>query len=106
MPQKSCICPILSYVLEQIADVTLSEKNWIISVTAEISKVCNAVEDHCLQAMKIVHHFANGRFDWLIAGHQNVSPWREAISILSGNSKDLRLSILWVTDNKQGNDGI
>ena len=34
--------------------------------------------------MKIVHHHANGRFDWLISEHQSVNPSREAISILSG----------------------
>ena len=33
--------------------------------------------------MKIVHHHANGRFDWLISGQQSVNPSREAISILS-----------------------
>ena len=51
---------------------------------SEISNVCKAEEGHCLQAMKIVHHHANGRFDWLISGHQGVDPSREAISILSG----------------------
>ena len=45
------------------------------------------MEVHCLQAMKIVHHHVNGRFDWLIFGHQNVNPSREAISILSGKYK-------------------
>ena len=45
------------------------------------------MEYHCLQAMKIVHHYANGRFDWLISGHQSVNPSREAISILSGKYK-------------------
>ena len=39
----------------------------------EWSDVCNAVERHCLQAMKILHHNANGRFDWLIPGHQGVN---------------------------------
>ena len=34
--------------------------------------------------MKIVHHYANGCFDWLISGHRKVNPSREAISILSG----------------------
>ena len=53
----------------------------------EISDVCNAVEGHCLQAMKIVHHHANGSFDWLISGQQSVNPSREAISILSGKYK-------------------
>ena len=50
----------------------------------EISTACNAVNSHCLQAIKIVHYHANGRFDWLISGHQSVNPSREAISILSG----------------------
>ena len=35
---------------------------------SEISKVCNVVEDHCLQAMKIVHHYTKGCSDWLISG--------------------------------------
>ena len=43
--------------------------------------------DHCLRAMKIVHHHANGRFDWLISGHQSVNPSREVISILPGKYK-------------------
>ena len=37
--------------------------------------------------MKIVHHHANGCFDWLISGHQSVNPSREAFSILSGKYK-------------------
>ena len=45
------------------------------------------MEAHCLPAVKIVHHHANGHFDWLIAGHQSVNPSREAISILSGKYK-------------------
>ena len=48
-----------------------------------MGNVCNAVEDHCLQAMKIVHEHDNGRFDWLISGHLS----REVISILSGKYK-------------------
>ena len=43
--------------------------------------------------MKIVHHIANGRFDCLISEYQSDNPWREVISM--GNTKDLRLSILW-----------
>ena len=35
---------------------------------SEISNVCNAVGGHCLQAMKTVHHHANGCLDWLISG--------------------------------------
>ena len=54
---------------------------------SEISNVCNAVESQCLQAMKIVRHHANGRFHWLISGHQSVNPSREAISVLSGRYK-------------------
>ena len=50
---------------------------------SEIGNVCNPVEDHCLEAMKIVHHHANGRFDWLISGHQSINPSRKVISILS-----------------------
>ena len=34
-----------------------------------------------------MRHHANGRFDWLISGHQSVNPSREAISILSGKYK-------------------
>ena len=53
----------------------------------EISNVVSPVEGHCLQAMKIVHHHANGCFDWLTSGQQSVSLSREAISILSGKYK-------------------
>ena len=52
-----------------------------------MSNDCNAVEGHCLQAMKVVHHHARDRFDWLISEHQSVNPLREAISILSGKYK-------------------
>ena len=63
---------------------------------SEISNVCNAVEGHCLQAMKIMCHHTNGHFDWLISGQPSLNPLREATSILSGNyTKDLHLSILW-----------
>ena len=44
------------------------------------SQISDAMEVHCLLAVKIVHHHANGRFDWLISGHQSVNPSREAIS--------------------------
>ena len=53
--------------------------------------VCNVVESHCLQAMKIVHHYANGCFDWLIYGQQSVNPWRIVISTLSGKYKRFTL---------------
>ena len=45
------------------------------------------MEGHCLQVMKIVHHHANGRFDWLISEHQGDNPSRETISVLSGKYK-------------------
>ena len=54
---------------------------------SEISNVCNMVEGHCIQPMKIVRDHANDRFDWLISGHQSVNPSREAIFILSGKYK-------------------
>ena len=63
----------------------LSEK--IVQCDISLSNVCNAVEGHCLQAMKIVHHHANGCFDWLTSEHQFLYCLR--------NTKGLRLSILW-----------
>ena len=56
-----------------------------------MSNICNPVEGHCLQAMKIVHHYANDCFDWLISGKQSVDPSSEAISILSGKYKRFAL---------------
>ena len=49
---------------------------------SEICNDCKAVEGHCVQAMITVHHHANGRFDWLLSGHQSVNPQGKAISIL------------------------
>ena len=60
---------------------------------SEIGNVCNPVEDHCLGAMKIVHQHTNGRFDWLISGHQSINPSREVISVLS-SSKYKRLTFV------------
>ena len=60
-----------------------------------MSNVCNAVEAPCLQAMKIVHHHANGRYDLLISGHQSVNPSREAISILSEKYKRFMIVHPW-----------
>ena len=34
------------------------------------------------QTMKLVHHYANGCFDWLIPEQQSVNPLREEISTL------------------------
>ena len=84
----SRICLVFSYVLEQVQDVTLSEKNYLCNCKSEICNVCNTVEDHCLQVMKNVHHHANGCFDWLlISEHWGVNPSREAIFIVSGKYK-------------------
>ena len=58
--------------------------DYLFNKESEIRYVCHAVEGHCLLTMKIVHQHANGRFDWLISGHESVNPSREAISILSG----------------------
>ena len=61
--------------------------DYLYNCKSEISNVCNAVEGHCFQAMKIVHHYANNCFYWLISGHQSVNPSRGTISILSGKYK-------------------
>ena len=54
------------------------------SCKPKISNVCNVVESQCLQAMKIVHHYANGHYDWLISGQQSIKPSKESISSLYG----------------------
>ena len=61
--------------------------DYLCNCKSETSNVCNAVEGHCLQAMEIVHQYANGCFEWLISGHYSVNLLREAISILSGKYK-------------------
>ena len=79
---------MFSYVLEHVSGVTLREKlDYLCNCKSEISNVCNVVEGHCLQAMKIVRQHANSRFDWLISGHQSIHSIRETISILSGKYK-------------------
>ena len=84
----SWIYPVFRYVSHHVSDGTLREKHWIISnCESEISNACNAVDGHCRQAMKNLHHHANGCFDWLISEHQSVNPWREEISILSRKYK-------------------
>ena len=65
----------------------MKKLDYLCDCKSEISNVCNVVEGHCLQAMKIVHYYANGCFDWLISGQQSDNPMREAISILSGKYK-------------------
>ena len=58
----------------------------------EMGKVCNPMENDCLQAMKIVHHQVNELFDWLICVHQSFEPSREIISVLS--EKDKRFTLI------------
>ena len=65
----------------------VKETDYLCNCKSEISNVCIAVEDHCFQAMKIVYHYANSCFHWLISGHLSVNPLREGISILSGKYK-------------------
>ena len=56
--------------------------DYLCNCKSELSNVCNVVESHCLEAMKIVHHHANGCFDWLNSGQQSDSPSTETISML------------------------
>ena len=57
--------------------------DYLCNSKSEITNACNVVEGHCLHAIKIMHHYANGCFDWLISGKQRVNPEREGISVLS-----------------------
>ena len=65
----------------------MKKLDYLCNCKSEIGNVYNAVEDHCLEAVKIVHHHANCRCDWLVPVRQSVDPSREAISILSGKYK-------------------
>ena len=65
----------------------IKKLDYLCNCRSEIRNACNAVEGHCLLAMKIVHHHANNCFDWLISGRQSVNPSSEAISILSDKYK-------------------
>ena len=56
----------------------MKKLDYLCNYKLEISSVCNTVESHCLLAIKIVHHHANGRFDCLISEHQSVNRSREA----------------------------
>ena len=66
---------------------SMKKLDYLCNCKSEISHVCNALEGHCLEAMKVVHHHANGCFDWLMSEHQSVNPSREATSVLSGKYK-------------------
>ena len=65
----------------------MKKLDYLCNCKSEIGNVYNAVEFHCLEALKIVHHHANGRCDWLVSERQSVDPSREAISILFGKYK-------------------
>ena len=63
----SWICPVLSYVLEQVSDATLSDKKYkqnliTYNCKSEISNVFNSAQGHCLKATKIVNHHVNDCF--------------------------------------------
>ena len=58
------------------------------------SEISSTLEGHCLEAMKILHHQANGCFDWVISEYQSVNSSREAISILSGRYKRFTFVLL------------
>ena len=49
----------------------MKKLDYLCNCRSEISNVYNVVDSHCLQAMKIVHYYANGCFDWLISGQQS-----------------------------------
>ena len=53
---------------------SVKKLDYLCSCKSEISNGRNAVDGHCLQAMEIVRHNANGCFDWLISGYQSVNP--------------------------------
>ena len=50
-------------------------------------QICNALEGHCPQAMKIGHSHVNDRLDYLISGHRSLNPSKEAISLFSRKYK-------------------
>ena len=74
----------MSQTLHYVKKIGLS---LVTACKSEISNVCNAVEGHCLQVMKIVHHYAISYSDWLISEHQSIKTSRVVISILSGKYK-------------------
>ena len=65
----------------------VTKLDYLCKCKSEISNVSNAMDGHCLEVMKIMHHHADGHFGLLISGHQSVNPSREATSILSGKYK-------------------
>ena len=84
----SWIFPVFSYVLEQVSDVTLSEKDLIISVRQVRNKQCL---QHSGMSLSSSHENHALPFQWsfygLISEHQRVNRMRESIFILSGKYK-------------------
>ena len=64
----------------------MKRMDYLCNHNSDIGNVCNVIKGHCIQAMKIVHHHANGRFDWSISGHQSINPSRK-VFILSEKYK-------------------
>ena len=54
---------------------------------SETSSVCNVVEDYRLQAMKLVHHYANGCFGWLISGSRALTLREKQFLYRVGNTR-------------------
>ena len=48
--------------------------DYLCNCRSEMSNVCNTVEVHCRQAMKIGYHYANDRFDLIISRLEFVNP--------------------------------
>ena len=56
-------------------------------VAKKLEYLCNCKSKISNVSNKWKDHHANCCFDWLIAEHKSVSPWTEAIFILSGKYK-------------------
>ena len=49
-------CLVSSFVLEQVSEVTMSEKlDYLSNCKSEISNVCNTVKGFCLKSIETVH---------------------------------------------------
>ena len=81
----------------------MKKLDYICNCKSEISNFCEAVECHCLQTMKIVHHHANGSFDWLTSEHLILREKQFLFRL--GNTKDSRLSNLWLIVSIRGKQG-
>ena len=66
----------------------MKKLDYLCNHKSQIRSVCNPVEGHCPQAIKIVHHHANGRFYLLISETQSVDP--------SGKYKRFRFVHPWL----------